>query len=61
MWGQNCVIAGAVFCLFYQIISIFLRNFMVNPLPREILLGIFGAMMNFVTCATLNRRWWRGL
>jgi hypothetical protein len=61
MWGQNCVITGVDFCLFGLIFSIFLRKIVANPLPMEILLGIFGAMMNFVTTATLNRRWWRGL
>jgi hypothetical protein len=61
MWGQNSVIAGAHFRLFGLMFSIFLRKFMANPLPTGFLLGIFGAMMNFVTTATLNRRWWRGL
>jgi hypothetical protein len=32
-----------------------------DPLPIFFRFGIFGAMKNFTTSATLNRRWWRGL
>lgn len=44
-------------CIYLQFFDFFWRN----PLPRLTCIDIFVPMMNFVTCATLNRRWWRGL
>ena len=35
--------------------------FLERPLAMFFFDWYFWAMMNFVTTATLNRRWWRGL
>ena len=35
--------------------------FLALPLAKGDFVRYFWAMMNFVTTATLNRRWWRGL